>query len=85
MTATTLAGRAVRSGFGLRSVALLLVRFYRAAVSPSLPKTCRFAPSCSEYAEEALRRHGLFRALWLIVRRVARCHPFHPGGYDPVP
>ena len=72
MTASALAGRAVRSGFGLRSLALLLVRLYRAVVSPALPKACRFTPSCSEYAEEALRRHGLFRALRLIVRRVAR-------------
>ncbi|MGE5174943.1 MAG: membrane protein insertion efficiency factor YidD [Hyphomicrobiales bacterium] len=85
MTAGTIAGRVVRSGFGLRSIALLLIRLYRATISPVLPKTCRFHPSCSEYAEEALRRHGLLRALWLIVRRVGRCHPFHPGGYDPVP
>lgn len=85
MTASTIAGRIVRSGFGLGAIALLLVRFYRAAISPVLPRTCRFHPSCSEYAEEALRRHALPRALWLIVRRVGRCHPFHPGGYDPVP
>lgn len=85
MTSSTLAARVVRSGFGLRSVALLLVGFYRAAISPALPRTCRFTPSCSAYAEEALRRHGLVRALGLIVRRVARCHPFHPGGHDPVP
>ena len=64
---------------------LLLVRGYRRFVSPLLRPSCRFAPSCSAYAEEALRRHGGVRGGWLAVRRIARCHPFHPGGYDPVP
>lgn len=81
----SVAGRVVRAGFGLRALAALLLRCYRFAVSPVLPKSCRFEPSCSAYAEEALRRHGFFRALWLIARRILRCHPFHPGGYDPVP
>lgn len=58
---------------------------YRRFVSPLLPPVCRFAPSCSEYALEALRVHGAVRGLWLAVRRLARCHPFNPGGYDPVP
>jgi putative membrane protein insertion efficiency factor len=78
-------GRAARAGFGLRSVLLLLVRGYRAAISPVLPRSCRFEPSCAAYAEEALRRHNVARALWLVARRILRCHPFHPGGYDPVP
>jgi putative membrane protein insertion efficiency factor len=58
---------------------------YRRFISPLLPPVCRFAPSCSEYALEALRVHGAVRGLWLAVRRLARCHPFNPGGYDPVP
>jgi putative membrane protein insertion efficiency factor len=58
---------------------------YRRFISPLLPPSCRFAPSCSEYALVALQRHGAARGLWLTVRRLARCHPFNPGGYDPVP
>ena len=58
---------------------------YRRFVSPLLPPRCRFAPSCSEYALTALAEHGAPRGLWLAVKRIARCHPFHPGGYDPVP
>ena len=58
---------------------------YRRFVSPLLPPRCRFAPSCSEYALAALAEYGAARGLWLAVKRIARCHPFHPGGYDPVP
>ena len=58
---------------------------YRRFVSPLLPPRCRFAPSCSEYALTALAEHGAARGLWLAVKRIARCHPFNPGGYDPVP
>jgi uncharacterized protein len=58
---------------------------YRRFVSPLLPPRCRFAPSCSEYALTALTEYGAARGLWLAVKRIARCHPFNPGGYDPVP
>jgi len=85
MTGTALADRVVRSGFGVGYLFLGLVRVYRLTLSRALPRACRFEPSCSAYAEEALARHGLFHAACLIVRRVARCHPFHRGGYDPVP
>ncbi|MBL8480417.1 MAG: membrane protein insertion efficiency factor YidD [Sterolibacteriaceae bacterium] len=64
---------------------LWLIRGYQLAISPMLGNRCRFHPSCSDYAIEALRRHGLFKGLWLAVRRVGSCHPWHPGGYDPVP
>jgi putative membrane protein insertion efficiency factor len=64
---------------------LLLIRAYQLAISPMLGNRCRFYPSCSEYSMEALRRHGLGKGLWLSVTRVGRCHPWHPGGYDPVP
>ena len=61
------------------------ILWYQRFISPLLAPRCRFAPSCSQYAVYALRAHGAARGLWLAVRRLARCHPFHPGGYDPVP
>lgn len=64
---------------------LLAIRVYRVAISPYLGRSCRYHPSCSEYAQEALTRHGLIRGVLLSVRRVGRCHPWHPGGFDPVP
>jgi putative membrane protein insertion efficiency factor len=68
------------------AVALIgLVRAYQWLVSPLLPPSCRFYPSCSAYAATALSRHGAVRGGWLAARRVCRCHPFHPGGVDPVP
>jgi putative membrane protein insertion efficiency factor len=66
-------------------VALLIIRAYQVLISPLFPSSCRFAPTCSAYATEALNRHGLRRGLWLTLRRFLRCHPFHPGGWDPVP
>ncbi len=61
------------------------VRGYRYFVSPMLPASCRFHPSCSEYADEAIARHGALRGGWLAARRLCRCGPWHRGGYDPVP
>lgn len=69
----------------MRRAALALIRLYQRTVSRALPPTCRFVPSCSEYGYEAIVRHGVVRGGWLAVRRIGRCHPFNPGGYDPVP
>jgi putative membrane protein insertion efficiency factor len=66
-------------------VLIAIVRGYQRLVSPLLGPRCRFAPSCSAYAVEALARHGAGRGSWLALRRIARCHPFNPGGHDPVP
>lgn len=65
--------------------AVLGVRAYQKSISPLLPPSCRYYPTCSAYAVEALEKYGLLKGSWLAVRRVSRCHPFHPGGYDPVP
>ena len=69
----------------MRSVLHALIRGYQLIVSPWLGPRCRFHPSCSNYALEAIERHGSLRGSWLALRRVGRCHPFHPGGFDPVP
>jgi putative membrane protein insertion efficiency factor len=66
-------------------VLLVPIRFYRKWISPALPPSCRFEPSCSAYAVEALTTHGALPGFWLTVRRLLRCGPWHPGGYDPVP
>jgi putative membrane protein insertion efficiency factor len=62
-----------------------MIRFYQKAVSPHLPRSCRYYPSCSAYTYEAVEKFGVFRGLYLGAKRILRCHPFHPGGYDPVP
>jgi putative membrane protein insertion efficiency factor len=69
----------------MQKILITLVRGYRYAVSPLLGNCCRFHPSCSCYAEEALAKHGVTRGVWLTLRRLARCHPWHAGGHDPVP
>lgn len=61
------------------------VWFYRGAISPMLPKSCRFTPTCSQYALEALKKHGPIKGLWLTVKRISRCHPWGGSGFDPVP
>ncbi|HVG17867.1 MAG TPA: membrane protein insertion efficiency factor YidD [Blastocatellia bacterium] len=68
----------------MKFVLISLLRVYKAVVSPLLPPSCRFTPTCSEYATEAVRKYGALRGTYLGVRRLLRCHPFHPGGYDPV-
>lgn len=65
--------------------AVLLITAYQRGLSPLLPRACRFAPTCSEYAKLALSGHGVLRGTWLAACRVLRCHPWHPGGYDPPP
>lgn len=69
----------------MRKILVHLIRAYRYLVSPLLGNNCRFYPSCSRYAEEAIARHGVIRGGWLALRRLLRCHPWHVGGCDPVP
>ncbi len=69
----------------LAKLFIVFVRGYQVGVSPFLPPACRYTPSCSHYAIEALRRHGAIKGSWLAARRLFRCHPFRAGGYDPVP
>ncbi|WNS44317.1 membrane protein insertion efficiency factor YidD [Paenibacillus sp. MMS20-IR301] len=70
---------------GLRRTVQAPIRVYRRFISPLKPATCRFYPTCSAYALEAIEVHGALKGSWLAARRIARCHPFHPGGLDPVP
>ena len=69
----------------MKRLLLLLVQFYRSCISPLLPPSCRYYPTCSAYAMEAIERYGTRRGGWMALRRILRCHPFHAGGYDPVP
>lgn len=68
-----------------RTILIGFIRGYQLLISPVLPSSCRFHPSCSEYARQAVSKHGAGKGSWLSLRRLLRCHPFHPGGYDPVP
>jgi putative membrane protein insertion efficiency factor len=69
----------------MRAVALFLLRFYKRFISPLLPPMCRFEPTCSVYTMQAVEKYGALRGVWLGLRRLLRCHPFNPGGWDPVP
>jgi len=64
---------------------IFLIKVYQRTLSRVMPPSCRFYPSCSEYGVQALQKYGIFKGGWLTVKRIARCHPFNPGGYDPVP
>jgi putative membrane protein insertion efficiency factor len=69
----------------MRRVVVLLVRAYQKVLSPFLGNRCRFQPTCSEYMAQAILKHGVFKGGWLGIKRIGKCHPLHPGGYDPVP
>lgn len=69
----------------LSSLLIAPIRFYRAYISPLTPPACRFTPTCSQYAIEALQKHGPFKGSWLAIKRICRCHPWGGSGYDPVP
>ena len=69
----------------MRQLVLALIRFYQRFISPTLPPSCRFTPSCSKYSYEAIERYGLLKGSWLGLRRIVRCHPWNAGGHDPVP
>jgi uncharacterized protein len=69
----------------MKYIIIFFIKVYQRTLSRLLPSSCRFYPSCSEYGVQALQKHGVFKGSWLTVKRVARCHPFNPGGYDPVP
>ena len=69
----------------MKQILLFFLRIYKRFISPMLPPACRFLPTCSEYAMEAIGKYGALKGGWLAVKRLSKCHPFHPGGYDPVP
>jgi putative membrane protein insertion efficiency factor len=69
----------------MKTILLGIIRLYQMTLSRALPPTCRFTPSCSEYSFEAIERYGALHGGWLAIKRISRCHPFNPGGYDPVP
>ncbi len=68
----------------MKTAALSLIRLYQLTISKALPPSCRFYPSCSQYAVDAIEKYGVMHGGWLAAKRILRCHPFHPGGYDPV-
>jgi hypothetical protein len=68
----------------MKTIAIGLIRFYQLFISPLFPPHCRFYPTCSQYALEAVKKYGVFRGGFMAIKRIAKCHPFHKGGYDPV-
>ena len=72
-------------GKAMRKILLLIIRGYQTLLSPIMGQSCRFYPTCSCYAHTAIERHGVFKGMYLAIRRILRCHPWHPGGMDPVP
>ena len=69
----------------MRKILILPIRAYQYLISPLLPSSCRYSPTCSQFAIEALQKHGVFAGGWMAIKRIGRCHPWHEGGYDPVP
>ncbi|MFC3418466.1 membrane protein insertion efficiency factor YidD [Salinicoccus hispanicus] len=69
----------------MKTMLLWMMRFYQKAISPMFPPSCRFYPTCSNYGMEAVQEHGAFKGSYLAIKRILKCHPFHPGGFDPVP
>jgi putative membrane protein insertion efficiency factor len=69
----------------MKKIVILLIQLYKTIISPFFPSTCRFYPSCSSYSIEALKKFGFIKGFFLSIKRILKCHPFHPGGYDPVP
>jgi putative membrane protein insertion efficiency factor len=69
----------------VKKIALGLIKLYQSTISKVLPSSCRYTPTCSEYTSEAINRYGIFKGIWMGTKRIARCHPWHEGGYDPVP
>ncbi|HEY9188766.1 MAG TPA: membrane protein insertion efficiency factor YidD [Bacteroidota bacterium] len=69
----------------MKKIVILLIQLYKTIISPFFPSTCRFYPSCSSYSIEALKKYGFIKGFFLSIKRILKCHPFHPGGYDPVP
>ncbi|PKJ57502.1 membrane protein insertion efficiency factor YidD [Bacillus sp. SN10] len=69
----------------MKQIFIGIIRFYQKFISPMTPPTCRFYPTCSQYGLEAFQKHGALKGFWLTCKRILKCHPFHPGGFDPVP
>ncbi|PFL22545.1 membrane protein insertion efficiency factor YidD [Bacillus cereus] len=69
----------------MKQIFIGIIRFYQKFISPMTPPTCRFHPTCSQYGLEAFQKHGALKGFWLTCKRILKCHPFHPGGFDPVP